>query len=144
MQYSYSPWIPAESLHFNHLDSFILNSLQWCAETKSQKLCKFILQCLLAFCYDGLVVNRDQILHCSKFELVSLVDYVVFLCSCREVTGAGTQPQSSVSHIGTADAADHHALLCTYLLSHMTSLFPSETGHITMMSLFIRAIPYLY
>lgn len=59
---------------------------------------------LQVFCNDTKqIFQRDHILHCSSFELASL-------CSCREVTGIGPEPQSSVSLPGTADVADRSAL----------------------------------
>ena len=43
------------------------------------------------------------VFHSSEFVLVPL-------CFCREVIGAGAAPQSSVSHTGTADTANHPVL----------------------------------
>lgn len=85
-----------------------------------------------------LMTHGDHILHGSTFVLFSL-------CSCRKVTGTGTEPQSSVSHTGTADAADRPALPWPDLPWHMTPLTPAGSGdtHITKMISFICAIPYL-
>ena len=79
---------------------------------------------------------------------------MVSLCSCREVTGAGAEPQSSVSDTGTADTADHPALPCPDLPWHMTPLTPAGSGenssyvgepltHITKIISFICAISCL-
>lgn len=72
------------------------------------------------FCYDiqRCITIRDHILHGSTFVLVS----------CREVTGVGAEPQSSVSDTGTADAAYRPALPWPDLPWHMTPLTPAGWG----------------
>lgn len=84
--------------------------------------------------------------HFSIFELSSLIGVMFSLCSCRKVTGVGTEPQPPVSHPGTAESADHCALFCPSLPWHMTSLPSSGSGH-TLLSHIIKRIlfiPYLY
>lgn len=98
------------------------------------------------FPYDveTVITHSTLIFHFSVSELLSLIGVMVSLCSCREVTGVGTEPQPLVSHPGTADSADHCALFCPSLPWHMTSLPSSGSGHTLLNHITELFIPYLY